>query len=173
MSDEKDNLDIPDFLKRKAPVKAAAVGTELIMSEDEVVETETVEAPVAPAKPRKVKAKANGTAKPAVKAAPKAAKAVKKAAKVAKAAPKAKRTSKAPKAAVALDAFGLKAGSLKSKAAAMYATKKGATTGEIKATLGSVQFNVLTTLKKRGHTVTKTLEKGDGTRKILRYKLSK
>ena len=166
MSDEKDNLDIPDFLKRKVPVKAAAASVELVMSEDQVVEQEAPEAPV---KVRKPRVKANGAAK----VAPKAAKPVKKAAKVAKAAPKAKRASKAPKAAIALDAFGLRAGSMKSKAAAMYATKRGATLNEIKAAVGSLQLNVLTSLKKQGWKVTKTLEKGDGTRKITRYKLSK
>ncbi len=173
MSDEKDNLDIPEFLKRKAPVKAAVTSKELVMGEDEVVETEATETPEAPAKVRKPKAKVNGAAKAPVKAALKAAKPVKKAAKVAKAAPKAKRASKAPKAPAALDAFGLRVGTMKSKAAAMYATKRGATTGEIKAALGSIQFNVLTSLKKGGCKVTKTLEKGDGTRKVIRYKLSK
>ena len=186
MIDGKDNLDIPEFLKREAPVKAVVTSKELVMSEDDVVEAETdVEAPVAVAKPRKVKAKANGAskpvkkaapkaAKPVKKAAPKAAKPVKKAAKVAKAAPKAKRASKAPKAAVALDAFGLRAGTLKSKAAAMYATKKGATLAEVKAALGSVQYNVLTLLKGKGYQVTITTDaKGDGVKKLNRYKLSK
>lgn len=150
--ENKGDLDIPEFLKR-SPVKAAEpVKSEVVMSE--AVETE------APArKPRKAVAKANGAAK--VKAAPKAAKAV-------KAAPKAK--AKAAKVTkTPLDEYGYREGSLKSQAAAMYGSKKGATLEEVKAKLKSVQLNLLTDLEAKGFKVSKVKEDGDGKRQVTRY----
>lgn len=83
---------------------------------------------------------------------------------VAKAAPKA-----GPKAKQPLDAFGYRINSLKSKAAAMYSSKKGATLAEVKDATGSIQLNVVTELKNKGKQVTKKKEKGPGQREITRY----
>jgi hypothetical protein len=145
-----DNLDIPDFLKRKPADKAAP--SEVPMSDVEVAAEET-----APARAKPIKGKAAKAAKPAKQA--KAAKAPAKPAKQAKAKP--------------VDAFGLTVGSLKSKAAAMYAKGKGATAGEVKAALGSIQLNFLKQLAASGHTVTKTKVKGAGPKQITRYHLAK
>jgi len=113
---------------------------------------------------------ANGVQAPAHKAAPKAAKAAPKAAKAAKA----KAAPKAAKAAskVQLDKYGLKVGSLRSKAAALYASKKGATLQEVSEKLdSSTQFNVLKELEKKGFTVERTTENGKGRRQVTRFKL--
>lgn len=177
-------LGIPAFLKRPPAVpKETATYKEPVMArvnvkaveEDELVEDEfedlepvedeDEEAP-APVKPKakakakpaakgKVKAKGNGAASKPAKAAAKPAKA-----KVAK-----------PKAPV--DGFGFQVGSLKSKAAAMYASRGGATVGEVKEHLGSNQFNLLTELAKKGSKVKKVAEKQDKGRSVTRYFLSK
>lgn len=71
-----------------------------------------------------------------------------------------------------LDQFGLRKGSVKSRAAALYARAKGATLNEVKDEVGSIQFNVIGELESKGFKVTKTEEqpKGGG-RKATRYKL--
>ena len=70
-----------------------------------------------------------------------------------------------------LDAFGLRKGSLKSQAAALYASKRGATLNEVKAKLNSVQFNVISQLKKAGYKFKLGKETGTGTRTATRYYL--
>lgn len=119
------------------------------------------------AKAATVKAAPKAPAKAAAKPA-KAAKAEKatKVAKVAKGAkPKATRNADPAK----LDQFGLRIGSLKSKAAEMYADKGGATLAEVKEALDSVQFNVLTMLREKGFTITEKQEDGNGHRRVTRY----
>jgi hypothetical protein len=143
--------------------------------DDEATEAQDTEAPVTPAKtpkaakPRKapVKAAGNGKAKPAVKAQGKKAlpSATPKAAKG-----KAKKAERQRDPAK-LDAFGFRKDSIKSKAAAMYAKGKGATLGEVKEVLGSVQFNLLTELEGNGHKVDKTEVKSSTGRMVTRYKL--
>jgi hypothetical protein len=119
--------------------------------------------PVKPAKAkRKLAKKAPAKAKGAKKAKGKAAKPVRKA--KANRAPRTRDVSK-------LDAFGFRKGSIKSQAATMY--QAGATLADVKDTLGSVQFNVLTELEAKGFTIkTKALKAGNG-RKLTFYKVSK
>jgi hypothetical protein len=71
-----------------------------------------------------------------------------------------------------LDQFGLRKGSIKSRAAAMYASKKGATLNEVKAALESTQFNVLTELEGKGFKITRTQVPGIGARQATKYHLS-
>ena len=93
--------------------------------------------------------------------------------KAAKATPPAPKANKVPrKAATPLDAYGYREGSKKSLAAAMYASKKGATLEEVKAELGSVQLNLLKDCEKQGFKVERTKENGTGKRQITRYHLS-
>jgi hypothetical protein len=68
-----------------------------------------------------------------------------------------------------VDSFGFRKGSLKSRAAAMYASKRGATLNEIKTKLKSTQFNVLNQLRKQGYKVKKAKEKGVANRQATRY----
>lgn len=67
---------------------------------------------------------------------------------------KAKKTTTRTVNPETVDEFGLRKGSIKSKAAAMYASAKGATLAEVKAKLGSVQYNVLKQLEERGYKLT-------------------
>lgn len=67
------------------------------------------------------------------------------------------------------DKFGLRKGSARSEAAAMYARKSGATLTEVKERVGSIQLNVLTTLAKNGWEVEKDAEKRAGGRPVTRY----
>jgi len=164
LSGDGDDLGIPAFLKRTAPKEAEPVKSEVVMT-DEAVETET---PAPAPKPRKATVKANGAAKPAKQAKAAPAK-VKAASKPAKAKAKAKVARAAPKN---VDAFGFRQGSIKSQAAAMYAGKKGATLGEVKEKLDSVQLNLLTKLEADGFKVKKVKEAGDGKRQVTRYFLS-
>lgn len=97
---------------------------------------EETDAP-APAKKAKSKPKAKA-AKPAAKKAKAAAKPVKG---------KAKRRDINPDL---VDAYGFRKGTIKSKAAAMYARKDGATLAEVKKALGSVQYNVIKQLEEKG-----------------------
>lgn len=166
MGDEPDPLDIPASLKRDANNKA-----EFMMTSDvDVAERE-------PRPAKKAKA-SNGhdkaASKPAVKMAPKVPAKVKTApkaaTKAAKAPQKAKATAKA-KAPAEKDAFGLRKGSAKSKAAAMYARKNGATLEEVKEALGSVQLNVLNSLEEAGHEVERRKEDRKGARSVTRYVL--
>ena len=119
----------------------------------------TVDAPAKPngankpaKRPRKAAVKATGKAKP-VKA-----KAAKGAAK-----PRQRDPSR-------LDQFGLRKGSNKSKAAALYSRGKGATLAEVRDAVGSTQFNVLTELNGKGYKVEKSQAKGLR-RPITRYRL--
>lgn len=164
-----DDLGIPDFLKR-AETKAAAPVQSEVSQMTEAVETE-VEAPKArkprKATPKKATGKGNGASKPAkaAKAAPAKVKAASKAAKG-----KAKVKAKAPRAQnVPVDQFGFRVGSIKSQAAAMYASKRGATLAEVKTKLDSVQLNLLTKLETEGFKVSKVKEDGPGARQVTRY----
>jgi hypothetical protein len=145
-------LDIPQFLLRDPVTNRAE-----FMSEEQV-ETE-VKTKVKPAK-----VKANGQAKP------------KKAAKVAKAKP-AKGSEKTkvakPKAEPKADKdqFGLRKGSSRSKAAAMYARKNGATLEEVSEAVGSIQLNVLKELEANGWVVEKEKQERKNARPLTRYKL--
>lgn len=180
-----DGLGIPDFLR----VENRKQKSESEMKPTKTMATEEATAADAPAKQPKAKAngavKANGHAKPEAKA--KAAKPAAKAApaKAVKAAPvkpvKAKAApAKAAKAKARkprerdpdkLDDFGFRLGSTKSKAAAMYGTKKGATLAEVKAELGSVQYNLLTELEAKGFKIDRVVLDNDGKRKLTRYKI--
>lgn len=106
-------------------------------------------------KPAKVRAKAKTAPKPVVKAA--------------KGAKKARKQREFDPAK--LDQFGFRTGTMKSKAAAMYASKRGATLAEVKAELNSTQFNLLTELEAKGFEIIKRSEDGEGKRKITRYKI--
>jgi hypothetical protein len=70
-----------------------------------------------------------------------------------------------------LDQFGFRSGSLKAKAAAMYASKDGATLAEVKTALKSSQFNLLTELEARKIKILRTQVPGAGPRKVTRYKI--
>lgn len=166
-ADTPDDLEIPDFLKRvdepKSPKPEVVVMPRM---SDDAVEAETEAAVVeTPRKAAKAKAKPNGATHKAVKAAKAPAKA--------KATPKpAKAKAKAKVEAAEKDKWGFRDGSLKSKAAALYAAKKGATLEEVKEALGSVQLNLLKDLEAKGHKVKKVKEDGEGKRKVTRYFLS-
>jgi hypothetical protein len=170
---------IPAFLRREEVTSNSEkeVPAMIAKTDDEATDAQNDEgpAPAKPAKtpkaktPRKAAAKANGkgNGKAAVKAqgkkaapaaTPKAAKGKGK---------KAERQCDPAK----LDAFGSRKESIKSKAAAMYAKGKGATLGEVKEALGSVQFNLLTELTERGHKVDKAEVKNASGRMVTRYKL--
>ena len=82
-------------------------------------------------------------------------------------APNEKPASEAPK----LDRFGFRLGSLKSQAATMYASKKGATLGEVKAALKSTQFNLLTELEGKGHRIERTEAPGKNNRKVTKFRI--
>jgi len=103
---------------------------------------------------------------PAPKARPKAkAKAIKVAVKPMKTA-KPKRHRDPNK----LDEFGYRKGSTRSKAAHLYAGKKGATLTEVKTKLGTgTQYNVLTELEGRGFKVRRATEKNRAGREITRF----
>lgn len=68
-----------------------------------------------------------------------------------------------------LDKFGFRTGSLKSRAAHMYASKHGATLADVKGALHSTQFNVITELEGKGFVVERTPVSGDKDRKATRY----
>ncbi len=127
------------------------------------------EAMPVPKRPRKA-VRAAKAAKPAKN---KPAKAPVKAKGTAKAkpgrVPKARKTRTADPAKQ--DQFGLRKGSIKSRAAAMYASKKGATLNEVKEALDSTQFNVLTELEGKGFKIARGLVPGIGARQATRYKL--
>ncbi len=76
-----------------------------------------------------------------------------------------------PKPNGALDQFGFRAGSLKAKAAALYASKDGATLAEVRDALNSSQFNLLTELEKRKYKILRSQVPGAGPRKVTRYKI--
>ena len=116
----------------------------------------------------KGKAKKGATKAPskADKAGNKAAKG--KVAKTKKAPSKADNGSKAEK-----DTYGFRVGSKKSQAAAIYASKAGATLAEVKEQTGSAQLNLLKELADEGYPVRSVKEQGDGARKVTRYFLGK
>jgi outer membrane biosynthesis protein TonB len=158
-------LDIPDFLVRD-PVTNTA---EFMMSEQaqEIMKerakpkarpakTETKPVKTKPAKETKAKA----PAKVEVKAKPKKAEPAKKAVKAATS----KKADKSEK-----DQFGLRKGSTRSTAAAMYARKSGATLEEVKEAVGSIQLNVLKELEANGFAVEKEKENREGKRPLTRY----
>lgn len=68
-----------------------------------------------------------------------------------------------------LDKYGFRVGSLKSRAAAMYAGKKGATLAEVKEALKSTQFNVLSELQEKGFKIDHNPATGESGRKVTRY----
>lgn len=182
--DDKSNdpLDIPAFLKRDADNRAEFMNmSEVEQANVDAAMNKASKAPpklngaAAPEKAPKV-AKASAKAKAPVKAAAKApvkAKGAAKTAKPAKVAAKAKAPSKAPKAAkgeeVLKDKYGLRVGSMKSRAAAMYATTEGATLVEVKDVLGSIQLNVLKDLEEEGWNVVQKKETREGQRPVTRY----
>lgn len=142
-------------------------------TDDEATEAPDTEAPAPP----KAKAKRKAAVKAADSAngkAPVKAKAKRKAAaKPAKGAVKAKgKKVERQRDPAKLDAFGFRKGSIKSKAAAMYAKGKGATLAEVKEEVGSIQFNLLTELIERGVTVNKAEVKNEGGRMVTRYKIA-
>lgn len=120
------------------------------------------------AKPRIAKPKAAKAAKPKAEAKP-----AKKAAAKAKAKPAKKATTERTADPAKLDEFGLRKGSLKSKAAALYAGKKGATLKEVEEKVGSPQFNVLTQLREKGFKVLESKIAGDGGRQVTRYQVAR
>lgn len=140
-------LDIPEFLLRDPVTKRAP-----FMSDVDTVEVEKV-------KPTK-KAKPKVETKKPVKAAPKAA--VKA---------KAEKPKAAKKAKVETDQYGLRKGSARSEAAAMYARKSGATLAEVKERVGSIQLNVLNALEAEGYVVTKEKLVRKDKRPVTKYYL--
>lgn len=76
------------------------------------------------------------------------------------------------KAPPAMDKYGFRIGTMKSKAAALYARKEGATVDEVRDEVNSLQLNLLTTLEKQGFTVKREKEKKPSGRIITRYFLS-
>ena len=167
MGKEPEQLEIPAFLKRDDSTNRAE-----FMSMAESVEVQKESRPAkTPAK-----AKANGAEKPASKA---QAKGAAKPVKAAKTAPKATaKPAKAPEKAKAAKPkadkaekaqFGLRKGSAKSDAAAMYARKSGATLEEVKDRVGSIQLNVLKGLEAEGFVVEKEKEAREGARAVTRY----
>ncbi len=126
--------------KETAENKVSWVDTNLESLEAVDEAEETVEQPVEKPK-RKAKAKTGGTKKAKGKA----------------------------KTAIPLDDFGFRKGTVRSKAAAMYARPNGATLSEVKAKLGTVQYNALTEVKNRGFKVTTKEEAGEGNRPATRF----
>ena len=157
-----DYPEFPDFLKRKPPATPTKVSS--VMKPDDIDPAVEADADTPPAKP---KAKRTKKAKVA-KAKGKSKKAVAKAGKKAKGKLKEKRNRDPAK----LDQFGFRKDSIKSRAAALYASKKGASLAEVKAEVGSVQFNILSQLEGEGYEITKSEFKNERGRTATRYKLS-
>lgn len=158
------NGGIPEFLLRKEapkPVQESSVMSEVESVSEDVKPKAKAKAKAPAKKAAPAKAKPVKETKPAKKAT--AAKAPEKA-KAAK--PKAEKKSKAEK-----DQWGLRKGSSKSEAAAMYARKNGATLEEVKEKVGSIQLNVLKELEAEGHTVEREKVERKGQRPLTRYKL--
>ena len=70
-----------------------------------------------------------------------------------------------------LDQFGFRLGSKKSKAAAMYGSKNGATLAETKKKFGSAQYNVLSELMGKGFKIKRTVATSEEGRKNTRFYL--
>ena len=163
---------IPAFLRREVCNSEKEV---LPMKTDEEADASELpgEAPAkAPKKatPRKpaVKAKGNGKGNGATPHKASAKAAAKASAKPVKG--KAKRAAPVRDPAK-LDVYGFRKGTIKSKAAAMYAKGKGCTLGDVKEALGSVQFNLLTELKDNGFKVDTAEVKNAAGRVVTRYKI--
>ena len=147
-----DPLEIPDFLRRSQDETKVPSMSEQVTAESVIEET--------PPKAKKPKAE-----KPAKKAAAKPkAKTAKGSEKTKAAKPKAEKKAKAEK-----DQFGLRKGSTRSEAAAMYARKSGATLEEVKIKVGSIQLNVLNELEANGFEVKKEKQERKGKRPVTRY----
>lgn len=154
---------LPSFLRRPPSDKPVIRSNTVFKAPQKVFapEAATGEAEAPKRKPAPAKPTAKASAKPdKAKVKAKAAPVKAKGKKV-----KAERNVDQSK----LDSFGFRLSSIKSKAAALYARKGGATLGEVKEELDSTQFNVLTELKEKGHTVDTKQEDGEGNRKITRY----
>jgi hypothetical protein len=138
--------------------------------------TEPAPVPLKPKRTRKVQTSPSGPTLKAMarKAAKnKPAKAPARAKGAAKAKPAKGAKARKPRTAdpAKLDQFGLRKGSIKSQAAAMYAKGKGATLNDVKEALESTQFNVLTELEGKGFKVLRDLVPGIGARQATKYKL--
>ena len=140
-------LDLPKSLIRDPVTNKAEY---MVMSDTE--ELNEVEAEAKPAKAVKAKSR----------------KLIVKKAKASKEA-KAKKAPKSSMKSTEKDKFGLRKGSARSEAAAMYARKSGATLAEVEERVGSIQLNVLTALAKNGWEVEKDAEKRAGGRPVTRY----
>src|ERR1700721_3245921 len=186
-----DDLTIPAFLKRDSnneseftkmnpiiPTPAIARATaEATAAPEPGANTPKAEKPTKEPKAKKAtpaKAATNGHSKPKAEAkgttkakAKGASAATPKATKGKAKAPTAERQRDLTK----LDAYGFRLGTIKAKAAAMYAKGKGATLADVKEALGSVQFNLLTEVKERGFTVEEADVKGPTGRIVTRYKI--
>jgi hypothetical protein len=77
--------------------------------------------------------------------------------------------AKAKKEATPLDDFGFRKGTIRSKAAAMYSSARGATIMEVKAKLGSVQYNMLLSLEQKGFKLIRKEIDGLGNRPATRF----
>lgn len=154
---DNDSLDLPSFLKRDPVTNKAEY---MAMSD-----TEDLNETKGKARPAKT-VKSNSQTKPNLEA----RKSLKKA-KPAKEAKAVKVRTKTVKVETKpeKDQFGLRKGSARSEAAAMYARKSGATLAEVKERVGSVQLNVLTTLANEGWEVEKKMEKHANQRPVTRY----
>src|SRR6516162_5548017 len=116
------------------------------------------------AKPPEAEAAKPAKAKPAAKA---------KAAVMGKTKAKAPVKAKRNRDPAKLDEYGYRKGSIRSKAAHLYASKKGATLAEVKAKLGTVtQYNVLTELQKRGFELRRKAERNRDGRDVTRFFIS-
>jgi hypothetical protein len=69
------------------------------------------------------------------------------------------------------DQFGFRLGTKKAAAAALYASKRGATLAEVKEAVKSTQFNLLTELEKKGFKINKTPTSGEKERKVTNYRI--
>jgi hypothetical protein len=135
-------------------------------------ETETGTAETTPAETKADKPKKSSKSKAATKK--KVAAKTKQVAKKAKSGngkEKEKKVAKRSAVPAERDQFGFRKGSKKSQAAALYATKKGATLNEVKEKTGSSQLNLLTELKNRKMKVLTSKEKGTGKKQVTRYKI--
>ena len=80
--------------------------------------------------------------------------------------------TKKPSKDVELDKFSFKIGTIKSKAASMYARKSGASTEEVEEEFNGAQLNLLKEAAERGHTVKKEKTQRKDGRSVTRYYLS-
>lgn len=163
-----DDLTIPDFLLRDTPEKEERA-RQAWKDYDMAKAKKEAEAQAEEAKTSKAKGKGGKTdAKTDAKTDSKPAKGSKEKAPAEKPAKK----SSAPKGEK--DEFGFRVGSLKSRAAGLYARKEGATREEVVAELQSSQLNLLKELEGTGnYTVKKEKEEGSGKKPVTRYFLKR